>query len=428
VSATFKTRLLAAALRPLGRLIVAERFAAPAGLAAIAIPPPKLPTSGPIRVILLHPRSGRLHAALLDSPLPADLALRFPPFANPDQEEFVLLLFQPPKPAPMRAWQKRLAAAATAGRRPIALPCNEDVPDPAIRGAATASWREGGSCYAEGWLETPGRSITSIGAGTAVARLKPASDDRVQFSVFVPSHTGTVLPLRVQTSAGEKLLSLKLPHAPLPPAGSLDAEHAAMAEALFRFLREADEKPGDVLHIGSRLVGSLTEDWRARFSKARRYVGMDVHPGPAVDVVGDAHELSRLFGPASFDVIFSGAVLEHLAMPWIVAAEINRVLRPGGLTYHITHQAWPLHETPNDFWRFSDEALRLLFGEPFGFEVLTAGMADRVRMYPLDKERGDLGLPLGFGFGSAWILSRKVREIDPAANPTLAGLGRRYPA
>ncbi len=158
-----------------------------------------------------------------------------------------------------------------------------------------------------------------------------------------------------------------------------------MAGALFRFLRKANAKDGDVPQIGARLVGSLTEDWRDRFPKARRYVGMDVHPGPTVGVVGDAHERCRLAGLHSFDAVFSGAVLEHLVMPWIVAAEINRVLRPVGLAYHITPQARPLHKEPNDFWRFSDEALRLLFGAPNGFEVLSAGRADRVRLHPLDK-------------------------------------------
>ena len=134
-------------------------------------------------------------------------------------------------------------------------------------------------------------------------------------------------------------------------------------------------------------------------------------------------------GARSFDAVFSGAVLEHLAMPWLIAAEINRVLRLGGITYHITPQAWPVHEEPNDFWRFTDEALKLLFGAPLGFEVLHAGMADRVRLYPLEKEKGDVSLPFGYGYGSAWVLARKVAEIDEAgAMPVSLGvLGRRYP-
>lgn len=446
---------LAASLRPLGRLVIAERFVAPAKLAAIRIPAPPLdPAAGPVRVLVLDGRGRALRASMVPCvERGRPLGLRFPAFANPAAGSFFLLMFQPAAAGPvaMRAWQRRFTAAALGRRAAISLPCNEVVAEsavgPTVMGAVDASWREDGGCYAEGWLEAPGRRLLgATAAGTqgpvAVERLKPLPDGRTGFSVFVPGSAADPLPLRIESDAGEVTLSLKLPAAPLPPAEQMAAEQTEKAEAVARFVREANDAGGDVLHIGARIVGSQSHDWRDRFPKARRYVGMDVHPAPTVDLVGDAHELSRLVGRASFDAVFSGAVLEHLAMPWIVAAEINRVLRPGGLTYHITPQAWPLHEVPNDFWRFSDEALRLLFGEPFGFEVLSVGMADRVRLYPLDKAKGNLGLPLGFGYASAWVLARKVRELDagerkvgelgaagtPMPSAVLADLGRRYPA
>ena len=73
-----------------------------------------------------------------------------------------------------------------------------------------------------------------------------------------------------------------------------------------------------------------------RLDGYRRYVGVDVHPGPNVDVVGDAHRLSQLVdGP--FDAVYSISTFEHLAMPWKVVLEINRVLRDGGLLFTATH-------------------------------------------------------------------------------------------
>ena len=57
-------------------------------------------------------------------------------------------------------------------------------------------------------------------------------------------------------------------------------------------------------------------------------------------------------------------------MPWVVAAEINKVLKVGGLTFHSTHFAFPIHERPWDFWRYTDQALRILFSPPLGFEVI----------------------------------------------------------
>ena len=44
---------------------------------------------------------------------------------------------------------------------------------------------------------------------------------------------------------------------------------------------------------------------------------------------GDAHKLSSYFTGEKFDLIYSSAVLEHFAMPWIVATEIARILKVG---------------------------------------------------------------------------------------------------
>ena len=104
-----------------------------------------------------------------------------------------------------------------------------------------------------------------------------------------------------------------------------------------------------------------------------------------MDIVGDAHFLHELLGEASADVVFSGAVLEHLSCPWLFSAAVNRTLKPGGLTFHATHQAWPIHEEPNDFWRFSDEGLKILFGPETGFRTLSSGMHNRSFMYPEER-------------------------------------------
>ncbi|HWA78949.1 MAG TPA: class I SAM-dependent methyltransferase, partial [Acetobacteraceae bacterium] len=420
--------------RPLGRVVIAERFSAPADLAAIRLPKPPLdPDHGPISVLLLDPRNGTFRAAQLDTIRKgADLSFGFPAFTNSAGATFLLLAFQPARSDIFDRWQRRLAAAALAARPPIQLACNADVPGfhalmlpphppnalhllgPAevekdsetneikVSGAIETWWREDGGLYLQGWLHAYERRVISaaILAGREpsnrphpIPRFTPRPDlighepkltePAAGFALFVPNCTGETVTLRIGTEAGPAQLSLSLPARAGLPAARIAREAEEKDRAFIRFVAEANARGFEVLEIGARLVGRRTEPLRDRFPKARRYVGMDIHPGPTVDLVGDVHALSRLTGRGSFDAVFSGAVLEHLAMPWIVAAEINRVLRPGGLTYHITPQAWPVHEEPNDFWRFTDEALKLLFGEPFGFEVLSAGMADRARLYPL---------------------------------------------
>ena len=93
------------------------------------------------------------------------------------------------------------------------------------------------------------------------------------------------------------------------------------------------------------------------------------------------------------DGVFSLAVLEHIAAPWVLAAEINKVLKIGGLTFHVLPETFPVHEMPNDFWRMTDEALKVLFCPGLGFEVLDAGMAHPMQILPPPSLRRGARLP-----------------------------------
>lgn len=178
------------------------------------------------------------------------------------------------------------------------------------------------------------------------------------------------------------------------------------------FRAEANRLQGRVLEIGSRQVCPGGQGKRSLFPGCS-YVGFDYYQDDNTDVVGDAHELSKFFGN-EFDAVFSLAVLEHFAMPWVVAAEINKVLKVGGLTFHSTHFAFPLHERPWDFWRYTDQALRILFSPPLGFEVIRCNFDTPARMHP-DVPRDDLmHLPMEPVWVGISVLARKTAEIDPA--------------
>jgi len=105
------------------------------------------------------------------------------------------------------------------------------------------------------------------------------------------------------------------------------------------------------------------------------------------------------------------------------------VLAMGGEVYHSTPFCFLLHETPNDFWRFSDKALELLFGPEHGFEVVASGLSCEVRCVP---EWRDVlhDLPLNPGYGESWVVARKVAELPEAEgnDPTTASRSRLYPS
>lgn len=96
------------------------------------------------------------------------------------------------------------------------------------------------------------------------------------------------------------------------------------------------------------------------FGHASEYVKSDVEAGVDVDVVADAHKLSDVFRPRSFDVVLAVSVWEHLMRPWVAMEEVSKILRPGGMVYIETHQTFPIHGYPSDFYRFSDRALRVM--------------------------------------------------------------------
>jgi SAM-dependent methyltransferase len=155
--------------------------------------------------------------------------------------------------------------------------------------------------------------------------------------------------------------------------GFPDRQRAMALHSRFRELIGA-RSSGALLEVGSRArSGVVRRDFTPR---GWQYKGLDVVAGPNVDIVGDAHELSRFFPEERFDAIMAFSVLEHLLMPWKFVVELNRVLNVGAVGLFTTHQCWPLHDEPWDFWRFSDRAWDALLNKETGFEILEASMGE----------------------------------------------------
>ena len=190
-----------------------------------------------------------------------------------------------------------------------------------------------------------------------------------------------------------------------------DPYHAVFAD----FIEAANAFENySVLELGAR--GTHVDP---RLHGYRRYVGVDVHPGPNVDVVGDAHRLSELVeGP--FDAVYSISTFEHLAMPWKVVLEINRILRVGGLLFTATHHTWPPHELPWDYWRYSRGAFEALLNPHTGFELVRAEEGLPAVIVPIIDEASTRGMhrdptPLGVS-----ALARKVGPPDAGLRWNLA--------
>lgn len=128
---------------------------------------------------------------------------------------------------------------------------------------------------------------------------------------------------------------------------------------LLYLTRVVPRAEGPVLEVGSKEYGS-TSTFR-EFYAGNEYVGVDMAEGPGVDVVVD---LTTGFAPlpeSHFALAICCSVLEHVRKPWLFAANLTRVLRPGGRLYMSVPWVWRYHAYPDDYFRFSQQGVRALF-------------------------------------------------------------------
>lgn len=121
---------------------------------------------------------------------------------------------------------------------------------------------------------------------------------------------------------------------------------------LLSVLQQTLTEPGRVLDLGC----GPKDQAGPIMSLGHQYVGVD-YANPAADIRADAHRLP--FKSASFDFVFSYAVLEHLHNPFVAMAEIGRVLRPGGVMCGTVSLGEPFHDS---FFHHTAWGLVSLFG------------------------------------------------------------------
>jgi hypothetical protein len=203
----------------------------------------------------------------------------------------------------------------------------------------------------------------------------------------------------------------------------------ALNSKMDRRFRELAPK-SECLELGSRRRDD-TRFSHAWMGSAKAFVAVDIVDGPGVDIVGDAHRLSKLVGGRQFDLVYTHYVFEHLAMPWVVVSELNKVMRIGAEAWIITNQTMALHDRPWDFWRFSDSTWKVLFNADSGFEILSSALGETMRITPLRYHDGFRDHEGGAGFqgSSVWVKKTADRDLAWGVDPdmVLGSLGRSYP-
>jgi hypothetical protein len=182
-----------------------------------------------------------------------------------------------------------------------------------------------------------------------------------------------------------------------------------MVRDFFSWLNNEEESM-TIVEIGSRARSGNNS--RGRISEHHHYTGTDLMAGENVDVVADAHALSEHIKHSSVDAVFGISVFEHLAMPWKVAIELNRILRVGGRAMFLTHQSWPLHDYPFDFWRFSEESWHAIFNQHSGFKVIDAAVGEEGRILSEIQTADTLFGSDSIAYLASSVLVEKIGDTD----------------
>ncbi len=88
-------------------------------------------------------------------------------------------------------------------------------------------------------------------------------------------------------------------------------------------------------------------------------LNIDLFPFPGVDALADLEALP--FRDGAFAAATCDQVLEHVPRPNAVAAELQRVVKAGGLIHVASPFVFPWHPSPLDYTRWTQEGLVALF-------------------------------------------------------------------
>lgn len=132
--------------------------------------------------------------------------------------------------------------------------------------------------------------------------------------------------------------------------------------------RLAPQVRGDVMDFG---CGS--KPYEELFTSARKYVGVDIavsghdHSDSKVDRYYDGRTIP--FPDGRFDAVVCFEVIEHIFNIEEILAEVGRVTKPGGKLLLSIPFAWPEHEVPYDFARYTSFGITHVLNKS-GYEVV----------------------------------------------------------
>ncbi|MCZ7355843.1 MAG: class I SAM-dependent methyltransferase [Candidatus Methanoperedens sp.] len=122
-------------------------------------------------------------------------------------------------------------------------------------------------------------------------------------------------------------------------------------------------------------VGCGTKPYRKVFvDVVKEHIGIDYPSSISANKENKNVEIYSIlphlpFKNETFDTVLATEVLEHVSEPSAAFSEINRILKKNGVLILTAPQCWGLHETPQDYYRYTKFGLKYL-SEKNSFEVI----------------------------------------------------------
>ncbi len=148
-------------------------------------------------------------------------------------------------------------------------------------------------------------------------------------------------------------------------------------------------------------IGGSNDSYMFIRAAAGRYLTLNKSESAKPDYIADAAAMP--FPEASFDIVLCAEVIEHVFDYQRLIKEIHRVLKDDGMCVASTRFLYKLHDAPQDYFRFSEEALKRLFSDFRGTRIRPMG--NRFTVF------WDLLCPLTLPFCLVNIISPLVRAV-----------------
>lgn len=129
-----------------------------------------------------------------------------------------------------------------------------------------------------------------------------------------------------------------------------------------------------IVDVGSYNIGGSYRDIFEGLGADYEYIGLDIVPGPNVDIVVEDPYCWKEIEDESVDCVISGQAFEHIEYPWRSMAEIYKKLKPSGVVCIIAPNSLAEHRYPTDCYRYFSDGLSAL-AKSAGFNVVECTVA-----------------------------------------------------